>query len=29
MGVIERPPGKVRAMKLIRREANWNLLIGE
>ena len=27
MGMLERPEGKVRAIKLIRREANWNALI--
>lgn len=29
MGMLERPAGKVRAIKLIRREANWDALIGE
>jgi hypothetical protein len=27
MGMIERNPGQVRGIKLIRREANWNALI--
>jgi SOS-response transcriptional repressor LexA len=27
MGMLERPEGKVRAITLIRRQANWNALI--